>query len=300
MTAQAIRAPKASVLQKSQDRTKTAFLLPAYLWVLVFTILPGLFTLFVMFWNVKLGRPWEFIGLKNLERVFTDKNLHTAAGVTLTIAASTVTIEMLLGFGLAMLLNREIIGRKFLRTLMILPLFATPVAVGYLGITIFYEEGGPMNSFLGMFGIAPVAWLSSGGPALLAVILVDVWQWTPFVFLVSLAGLQSLPQEVYEAAAVDGAGGWSKFALITLPLMQPTLVLILLLRLIESFKVFDIPASMTLGGPGRATEVYGLFMHRTALKFFDLGYAAAQGFVLLIVVSTLVGILFRRIRDAYK
>ena len=90
MTAQAIRAPKASVLQKSQDRTKTAFLLPAYLWVLVFTILPGLFTLFVMFWNVKLGRPWEFIGLKNLERVFTDKNLHTAAGVTLTIATGAI------------------------------------------------------------------------------------------------------------------------------------------------------------------------------------------------------------------
>ena len=157
-----------------------------------------------------------------------------------------------------------------------------------------------MNTFLGLFGIAPVSWLSSGGPALLAVILVDIWQWTPFVFLVSLAGLQSLPQEVYEAADVDGAGGWSKFTSITLPLMQPTLILILLLRLIESFKVFDIPASMTLGGPGRATEVYGLFMHRTALKFFDLGYAAAQGFVLLLVVSTLVGILFRRIRDAYK
>ena len=133
-----------------------------------------------------------------------------------------------------------------------------------------------------------------------AVMIIDIWQWTPFVFLVALAGLQSLPQDLYEAAEVDGGSGWQLFRHITLPLMAPTLWLILLLRLVEAFKVFDIPASLTLGGPGRATEVYSLFTYRTALRFFDHGYAAAQGFLLLVIVMTIVTILFGRIRGMYE
>jgi multiple sugar transport system permease protein len=135
---------------------------------------------------------------------------------------------------------------------------------------------------------------------LIAVIIVDVWQWTPFVFLVSLAGLQSLPEDLYEAAQVDGGSGSQLFRFITLPLMVPTLWLILLLRLVEAFKVFDIPTSLTLGGPGRATEVYNLFTYRTALRFFDHGYAAAQGILLLVIVMLIVSLLFSRIRALYE
>jgi multiple sugar transport system permease protein len=130
--------------------------------------------------------------------------------------------------------------------------------------------------------------------------LIDIWQWTPFVFLVALAGLQGLPEDIYEAARVDGSSGFQLFRHITLPLMAPILWLILLLRLVEAFKVFDIPASLTLGGPGRATEVYSLFTYRTALRFFDHGYAAAQGFLLLIIVSIVISLLFGRIRDLYE
>ncbi|MCB0214078.1 MAG: sugar ABC transporter permease, partial [Anaerolineae bacterium] len=124
--------------------------------------------------------------------------------------------------------------------------------------------------------------------------------WTPFVFLVSLAGLQGLPQDLYEAAEVDGASTWTLFRHITLPLMAPTLWLILLLRVVEAFKVFDIPTSLTLGGPGRATEVYSLFTYRTALRFFDHGYAAVQGFLLLIIVMFIVTLLYGRIRALYE
>jgi multiple sugar transport system permease protein len=172
--------------------------------------------------------------------------------------------------------------------------------MGYLGITLYYEQNGPINGFIRALGGEGIPWLSSPQWALIAIILIDVWQWTPFVFLVSLAALQGLPIDLYEAAEVDGAGGWQTFRGITLPLMAPILWLILLLRLIEAFKVFDIPTSLTLGGPGRATEVYSLFTYRTALRFFDHGYAAAQGFLLLVLVSLIVSLLFGRIRELYE
>jgi len=183
---------------------------------------------------------------------------------------------------------------------MTLPLFATPVAVGYLSITLYYEQNGPINEFIWWLGFDKIPWLSDPTWAQIAIILVDIWQWTPFVFLVALAGLQSLPMDLYEAAEVDGASGWQLFQNITLPLMRPTLWLILLLRLVEAFKVFDIPASLTLGGPGRATEVYSLFTYRTALRFFDHGYAATQGFLLLVIVMFIVSLLFGQIRELYE
>ncbi len=298
-TAGTKRTARRGVRQIMQDRTKLAFVLPAAIWVLAFTIFPTLYALYLTVWNVRLGRAWTFIGTKNFARVLGDANLHNAFKITLIFVTSTVIVEMILGFLLALLLNREIWGRRFWRAMLILPLFATPAAIGFLGITMFYEEGGPINSLLGSLFGWHVPWLSHPFYALLAVIIIDIWQWTPFVFLVSLAGLQSLPVEVYEAADVDGAGGLQKFWALTLPLMQPILVIILLLRLIEAFKVFDIPTAMTLGGPGRATEVYTLFTYRTGLQFFDLGYAAVQGLVLLVVVLIIVSNLFGRIREAY-
>jgi multiple sugar transport system permease protein len=240
------------------------------------------------------------VGLANFERLFIDQNLHSGLRVTLIFVVATVTVEMILGFLLALLLNRELRGKNILRALMTLPLFATPVAMGYLGITLYYEQNGPINEFIRFLGGQGIPWLSSPRWALIAVIILDVWQWTPFVFLVSLAALQSLSPDLYEAAEVDGASGWQLFHHITLPLMAPTLWLILLLRLVEAFKVFDIPTSLTLGGPGRATEVYSLFTYRTALRFFDHGYAAAQGFLLLFIVMLIVSLLFGQIRELYE
>ncbi|HAJ34591.1 MAG TPA: ABC transporter permease [Chloroflexi bacterium] len=282
------------------DRTKFWFLGPAVVWILVFTIFPLLYALYTSFFSFRFGKINQFVGLANFGRLFTDSNLHNGLRVTLTFVIVTVTIQMLLGFGLALLLNREMRGKNILRAIMILPLFATPVAMGYLGITLFYEINGPINELIRAFGGSDIPWLSNPFWAQVAIILIDIWQWTPFVFLVSLAALQGLPADLFEAAEVDGASGWQSFRRITLPLMAPVLWLILLLRLVEAFKVFDIPTSLTLGGPGRATEVYSLFTYRTALRFFDHGYAAAQGFLLLIIVSLIVGLLFGRIRSIYQ
>lgn len=282
------------------DRTKYWFLGPAVIWILVFTIFPLLYALYTSFFSFRFGRINQFVGLANFGRLFTDANLHNGLRVTLTFVIVTVTIEMLAGFGLALLLNREMRGKNILRAIMILPLFATPVAMGYLGITLFYEINGPVNELIRAFGGTDIPWLSNPFWAQVAIILIDIWQWTPFVFLVSLAALQGLPADLFEAAEVDGASNWQSFRRITLPLMTPVLWLILLLRLVEAFKVFDIPTSLTLGGPGRATEVYSLFTYRTALRFFDHGYAAAQGFLLLVIVSLIVALLFGQIRSIYQ
>ena len=296
----AAQGKKPAKSRRSEDRTKHIFILPAAIWVLTFTIFPLLYALYTSVWSFRFGSINQFVGLENFRRLFTDQNLHTALLTTLVFVAVTVTVEMTLGFALAVLFNREIRGKNIFRALLVLPLFATPVAMGFLGITLYYEINGPINSFLNALGIPGVPWLSSPDWAPISVMLVDIWQWTPFVFLVALAGLQGLPQDIYEAARVDGASGWQLFRRITLPLMTPILWLILLLRLVEAFKVFDIPASLTLGGPGRATEVYSLFTYRTALRFFDHGFAATQGFLLLIIVMVIVTLLFNRIRHLYE
>jgi multiple sugar transport system permease protein len=282
------------------DRTGAFFLFPAMLWIVLFSIFPLCYAIYSSLHSYRYGKVNQFVSAQNFIRLWKDGNLHDDLRTTLVFVASTVAVEMLLGFALALFLNREIRGKNVLRAIMILPLFATPVAVGYLAITLYYEQNGPINSLIRLLGGAGVPWLSNPFWAPVATILIDVWQWTPFVFLVSLAGLQGLSPDLYEAAKVDGASGWQLFRRITLPLMIPTLWLILLLRVIEAFKVFDTAYSLTQGGPGRATEYYSLFMYRTARRFQDYGYASAQGFLLLIIISLLVSLLFGRIRSLYE
>ena len=283
-----------------EDRTKFAFLLPAAVWILIFTIFPLLYAIYTSFWSFRFGTFNQMVGFANYGRLFTDKNLHSALWVTIYFVVVTVSVEMILGFGFAILFNREVRGKNVMRAVMTLPLFATPVAMGYLGITLYYESNGPINEFIKALGGEGIPWLSNPTWAPIAVMLIDIWQWTPFVFLVSLAGLQGLPQDLYEAGRVDGGSDVQLFRFVTLPLMAPILWLILLLRVVEAFKVFDIPTSLTLGGPGRATEVYSLFTYRTALRFFDHGFAATQGFLLLFIVMFLVTILYGRISGLYE
>lgn len=175
---------------------------------------------------------------------------------------------------------------------MILPIFATPLAVGYSFFTIFYEEGGPLG-FLG------IPFLSDPGWALFSVILVDIWQWTPFCFLVFLAALQGIPDELYEAAIVDGASEIRMLADVILPVLTPTIIIVLLLRLAEALKLFDIPFAMTGGGPGIATQSYSFLAYRTGLRFFDLGYASAMAYGLLIVVMIMITLFFKTLRRTY-
>ena len=292
--------PKATPSKTRADRTKFLFIGPAVVWILAFTIFPLLYALYTSLYSFRYGQRLGFTGLENFARLFTDSNLLSSLRITLTFVVGTVTVQMVLGVALALLLSREIRGSNLIRGVATLPLFATPVAVGYLGITLYYERNGPLNSLIRALGGENIPWLSDPTWALVAVILVDIWQWTPFVFLITLAGLQSLPSELYDAASVDGASAAQNFRFLTLPLLAPLLWLILLLRMVEAFRVFDIPTSLTLGGPGRATEVYSLYTYRTALRFFDHGYAAAQGILLLVIVMFIVTLIFTRVRGLYE
>ena len=292
--------PKATPSKTRADRTKFLFIGPAVVWILAFTIFPLLYALYTSLYSFRYGQRLGFTGLENFARLFTDSNLRSSLSITLTFVVGTVTVQMVLGVALALLLSREIRGSNVIRGVATLPLFATPVAVGYLAITLYYERNGPLNSLIRALGGENIPWLSDPSWALVAVILVDIWQWTPFVFLITLAGLQSLPSELYEAARIDGASAAQNFRFLTLPLLAPLLWLILLLRMVEAFRVFDIPVSLTLGGPGRATEVYSLYTYRTAMRFFDHGYAAAQGILLLVIVMFIVTLIFTRVRGLYE
>lgn len=285
---------------RDRDAVKWLFILPSIIWVLAFTLYPLGYAIYTSAHSYRYGQINQYVGLENFRQLFRDEVLRADLATTLIIVIIAVAVEMALGIGLAVLFNREIMGKGILRTIVTLPLFATPIAVGYLGITLFYEEGGPVNSLLQTFGAPEIAWLSSPNGAKAAVIITDIWQWTPFVFLVALAALQSLPQDIIEASEVDGSSSVQSFWHITLPLITPTLWLILLLRIIDAFKIFDIVAAMTLGGPGRATEVYSRYVYLTARRFTNYGQAAAQGFLLLVIVMVFVTLLWGRIRHLYE
>lgn len=281
-------------------RIKYFFLLPSVFWVLAFTIFPLLYSASLTLFRVRLGRPARFVGLANFARILSDYKMWNSLRITLIYVGVTVALQVILGLLIALLFHQEMKGKSIFRALLILPIFCTPVAVGYLGLTVFYEEGGPINSILmSLFG-TKIPWLSSPFWAWVAILLLDVWQWTPFCFLVILAGLQSLPDEIYDAAYIDSSSEWEIFRKITFPMVQPVVIIVLLLRLIESFKIFDVVYSLTGGGPGTSTEVYSLFTYRTGLKFFDFGYASVLGYLLLAMVMVVVNIFFRRVREVYE
>lgn len=281
------------------EDVKFLFLLPATVWVLLFTLFPFLYGVRTSFYKIQIGREDKFVGLTNFVRLFKDYKIHNSVKLTIIFIVVTVVAEILLGLLIALLFNQKLKHLKTYRTIMLMPLFATPVAIGFLFLTIFYEEGGPINGFLIPLGYK-IPWLSHPNWSMLSVMLVDIWQWTPFCFLVILAGLQSLPEEIYQAAALDYAPGWQLFRKITLPMLQPVLIIVLLLRLIEACKIFDIPSRLTRGGPGTSTMVYSLYTYLTGMKYFDLGYASVQGFALLVVMMIIVTFFFKRMRQIYE
>jgi multiple sugar transport system permease protein len=275
---------------------KYVFILPGILWVLVFTIFPLLYSLRTSFYTSYLGISEQFVGLHNYARAFGDYQFWTALRITLLIVILSVAGTVVLGLLMALLLNQRLRGVKILRGLFTLPLFATPVAIGYLALTIFSEENGPIDGALRAIGAQAIPWLSSPGWALTAVTLIDIWQWTPFCVIVFLAALQGLPEELFEAARLDSSSAWQVFRSITLPLIAPTIVTITILRIVETFKIVDIPFSLTGGGPGIATRTYSFLVYVVGLRFNDAGYASALAYLLLILVLAVASLYFARLR----
>ena len=240
----------------------------------------------------------EFVGLKNYITLFFDPAFRESLSVTLTFAFAVVTAELAIGVGLALLLDRNIRGMSVLRTLFILPMMIAPVVVGLMWRYMYHPTVGTINKTLKSMGFESVDWL--GQHALLSVIIADIWQWTPFIFILSLGALQSLPRSALEAAKIDGATGWQQIRYIKLPLMMPVLIVTGLLRLIDAFKVLEVILVMTEGGPGLSTEIIALRISRTATEFRELGVAAAMSnyLLLLLLILTLGMFAITRLQEA--
>lgn len=279
---------------------KWALLLPAVGWILTFTVYPLLFSLLLSFRNWNLTSPPTWTGFANYVRVVQDPRMHNALRVTGLFVGATVSAELLLGFVLALLFHRPMWGIRALRAVVVAPLFTSPIALAFLGMMLFHEEDGPIAHLVRAVGFGKVHWLSDPATALGSVVLLDIWQWTPFAFLVFLAGLQGLPTEPLEAAIVDGAGRWALFRHVLLPLLAPVIVTALLFRLIYSVKVFDLAFGLTGGGPGISTEVLALYIHRQGLEFFNLGYASSLSYIFPVLVSLTCMGLVLRVRHLYE
>lgn len=227
--------------------------------------------------------------MESFTRLFSDSFFLSALTHTLIYAVAALTCEFLLGLALAVLLNVEIRGRNLFRAALLVPMMLPPVVVGVVWRLMLNPNFGAINGTLKGFGLntESLTWTASPRLAFLSVIAVDVWQWTPFVFLILLAGLQAIPQEPYEAAVIDGSSAWQTFRYITLPLLKPAILIVLLLRTMDLLRVFDQIFILTEGGPGFATETVSLYIYRAAFRFGDFGYAAAMSFVLLIVTNSI-------------
>ncbi len=271
--------------RRRHDRTKLIFIAPAVIWILLFTVFPLLYALRTSFYVFRSGKELRYVGLDNFRRLWEDETLHENLQRTLVYVGIVVFVEMVLGFLLALLFNRQIRGLSSLRTVMVLPLFASPIALGYLGKTIFYEIDGPINRALVGLGGNGIPWLSDPNWAFVAIMIVDIWQWTPFVYLVLFAGLQTVPRESVEAAQVDGATGWDRFRHIELPYLRPLLLLVLFFRIADVLRVFDHVFVLTGGGPGSTTQFLSLYIYRIAFKFSDASQAAALAVMVMIVMT---------------
>jgi multiple sugar transport system permease protein len=248
-------------------------------WVLPALVVLVSLSIYPLLYSVKLilSNPGNF------SRLFGDR-LFFAAGIqTVVLTLVALTIEFLLGLALAVLIDSLARGRAFFRTGLLVPMLLPPVVAAVVWRLIYNPQFGMLNGMLRQIGINTswLTWTSGQNSALASVILVDVWEWTPFLFLLLSAGLQAIPPEPLEAARIDGAGAWRIFRDVTLPLLKPTILLALLLRAMDLVRIFDQIFILTQGGPGTATETVSLYIYRTAFRFSNFGYAAAMSFVLL-------------------
>ena len=288
---------------KGQALTPYLFLAPATIVMAIALLYPISYMVYASFldWNPSQRiEEAEWVGLRNYINLLNDPNFIESFLVTISFAAIVVSLEMLIGVGLALLLDRNLRGMTVLRTVFILPMMIAPIVVGLMWRYMYHPSVGIFNRTLKDMGLEPIPWLSDPNWAFASIIIADVWQWTPFIFILALAALQSLPKSALEAAEIDGAGEWQKIIHVKLPLMMPVLIVAGLLRLIDAFKVLEVILVMTNGGPGLSTEIMALRISRTTSEFQELGVAAAMSnyLLLMLLLLTLAMFAYNRLVEA--
>jgi multiple sugar transport system permease protein len=269
-------------------------LLPACIVLAALTLYPTLYAIYLSLCNLGIGSPNPtFIGITNYVNIAADPLFWGSLQISAIFTAVAVVVEFVLGFALALLLSQRLVGIRLMRTFLIVPMVMTPVIVALTWRMFYNPTYGVLNFLLADVGIHGPDWLSDEHTALASVILVDVWQWTPFMFLILTAGLHSLPGELYEAARVDGARGWQLFRYITVPLLRQVIVTALVFRLIDCFNTFDIIYVLTSGGPGVATQTLVIYSFFQSFRWFHFGYASALAVIILAILSAVSFVLVR-------
>ncbi|MEV4141559.1 sugar ABC transporter permease [Dactylosporangium sp. NPDC049742] len=282
--------PPARGRSRLSDRgLAVVFTSPALLLLLAMSVFPLLWTLYLSFtdYSATRGGPAEFVGFGNYTAILTSPQVHQRTLTTLIFVVGAVALQTVLGFTIAYLISRRTRGRGVLTTLFLVPMMLSPVVVGLFWRFMLDAQFGVVNSMLGSLGLGQVEWLTRQRTALLSLIVVDTWQWTPFIMLIALAGLTAVPKYLYEAASIDRASEWFRFRTITLPLVWPLLLIAVLFRAIEAFRQFDLVYILTSGGPGVSTETLSFHVYKVAFLGFNTGTASAYGILMVLVVIVL-------------
>jgi len=232
----------------------------------------------------------EWVGWENYAHVLADYRFWASMKVTLVYLALALPLQIVLGFGIAFLINAEWAGRGLVRALFIIPMVVAPVVAGGIFRMILDPLWGIMNYLLGLIGIGPLDWFGDPNLAMAAIVIIDTWRWTPFVVLIATAALLALPKDVFEAADIDGANWWSKLWSITLPLLVPIIAATFVVRWLGAVKMFDIALAATYGGPGGATNVINLFIYEEAFRSLRFAESAAMAVIVLVLTMVLTGI----------
>ncbi|MDQ2778095.1 MAG: sugar ABC transporter permease [Pseudomonadota bacterium] len=267
------------------------YIAPAVLVMLAALVYPIGSALRLSFYDWPMGTDFatsaQFIGFRSFAEMLQSPQVWTSMGVTVAFVAIAVASEMVLGIALALFLEKPVRGMRFFRTIFVLPMMIAPICVGLVWRYMFDASFGPINLWLGAIGIAPHAWLAEPATAFTAMVVTDIWQWTPFVLIMVLAGLQGLDSSVMEAARIDGANWWQQIVRVKLPIIKPILIVTLLARMIDGFRGLEVIYVMTFGGPGQSTELFSLHIFKAAFISQKLGYSAALSILLLVIVSVL-------------
>jgi multiple sugar transport system permease protein len=296
-------APAKTTRPAKAPRLGLYLTLPAQILVVFIAAFPLLMQLYISLtdWSPLSGRSWPaawafWNGFANYVDLVQDRRLWLALGRTLLVIALSVPVQFLIGLGLALLFVDDFPGKRVAYLILIAPMMVVPAVAGYMFFMLF-QSGGPVNDILSWFTPEPVriAWLSDPKLALVAVIIADIWQWSPLMFLMLLAGLVGVPQDQLKAAALLGASPWQRFRTIVLPRMRTVIAIALAIRVIECFKIFDTLYIMTGGGPGVATETISVYIYKLTAHDLEWGYVAAIALFILIALSLVAAFAMRRI-----
>jgi multiple sugar transport system permease protein len=270
---------------------------PACLLILALTVYPLAYSLWVVFVNFDFQIPGHaFVGLQNFAQVIEDPVARYSLAATAILTVGNVTTEFLLGLGLALAMTKTFRGRGAIMLILIIPLFISPVIVGQFWALILQRPYGPFDYLVSVVVGHPteVSWLTGNPWKFISLIVADVWQWTPFMFVILLAGLTAISPELYEAAELDGVGWWRTFWHITLPQLGPLILIAVTFRLLDALKLFDVIFVMTGGGPGTSTYTTSYYLYQTGFQQFHLSQATAGSWIFLILTAILVTFLVRR------